>query len=170
MILVALGSNLPGPWGAPQLSCRRAAAALAALPGLRLEALSRWYRSAPVPRSDQPDYVNGVARLSGKIDPAHLLRLLHDIECQGGRVRGLPDAARTLDLDIIDMDGQVRAAPDPVLPHPRAHRRAFVLLPLCDVAPGWTEPRSGAGVDDLLAELREGCEAAGELVGWPIPY
>ena len=170
MILIALGANLPGPWGEPLASCRRAAACLGTLEGLRLEAVSKWYRSAPVPRSDQPDYVNGVARLSGAIEPARLLRLLQDIEQAGGRTRGVPDAARTLDLDIIDIDGLRRDAPDPRLPHPRAQLRAFVLLPLQEVAPGWTEPRSGLSVAALVAELREGCDRAGERVGWPIPY
>jgi 2-amino-4-hydroxy-6-hydroxymethyldihydropteridine diphosphokinase len=68
-------------------------------------------------------------------------------------VRGEPNAARPLDLDIIDMGGQKRAAPDPVLPHPRAHERAFVLLPLRDVAPHWVHPVLGTPIDELIAHL-----------------
>ena len=170
VILVAIGANLPGPWGSPMQSCRRAADALDGLGGLRLQAVSRWYRSAPVPRSDQPDYVNGVARLFGTIEPERLLGMLQAIEQKGGRVRGLPDAARTLDLDIIDMGGLLRDAPDPVLPHPRARDRSFVLLPLRDVAPDWVEPRSGMEVGELLTDLREGCGGAAEPLSWPIPF
>jgi len=171
VILVAIGANLPGPWGEqPVDTCRRAATELDRLPGLRVAAVSRWYRSAPVPRSDQPDYANGVVHLSGSADPADLLARLHGIEAAAGRVRGAPNAARTLDLDIIDIDGLVRDAPDPRLPHPRAHERAFVLLPVQDVAPGWIEPRSGCRVAVLLAKLREGCGAASAQVGWPTPY
>jgi 2-amino-4-hydroxy-6-hydroxymethyldihydropteridine diphosphokinase len=88
VILVALGANLPAPDGTPPLaSCRRAAASLDALPGLRLRGLSRWWRSAPVPASDQPDYVNGVALLAGRAEPAALLRALHAIEERFGRRR-----------------------------------------------------------------------------------
>ena len=82
----------------------------------------------------------------------------------------MANAARTLDLDVIDVDGLVRDAPDPVLPHPRAHARAFVLLPLRDVAPGWVDPRSRRSVETLLAELRSGCGEAAPPVDWPVPY
>jgi len=121
VILVALGANLPAPDGTPPLaSCRRAAASLDALPGLRQRGLSRWWRSAPVPASDQPDYVNGMALLAGRAEPAALLRALHAIEERFGRRRLTANAARSLDLDLIDVEGVVRDAPDPVLPHPRA--------------------------------------------------
>ena len=141
MILIAIGANLPAPNGMPPLeTCRAAARALGEIPGVRLEAISRWYRSAPVPPSGQPDYVNGVARLSGRAAPESLLAALHAIEDRFGRHRSVPNAARTLDLDLIDLDGLVRASPDPILPHPRAHLRAFVLLPLLDIAPDWICP------------------------------
>lgn len=157
-ILVAIGANLPGADGATPLeTCRRAAGALRGLPGLRLVALSRWYRTAPLPPSGQPDYVNGVARLEGEADPATLLAWLHDIERDHARARGAPNAARTLDLDLVAIGGLVRAAPDPdpVLPHPRAHGRRFVLAPLCDVAPDWMHPVLGRSAAALLAGLPE---------------
>jgi len=157
IIIVALGANLPAADGAsPLATCRAAAAALDAWPGLRLVGLSRWFRTAPVPRSDQPDYINGVARLRGSIDPAALLAALQAIEARFGRARGLPDAARTLDLDIIAMGpagALCRKAPDPVLPHPRAHLRGFVLAPLLDVAPDWVHPVLHRPAAALLAAL-----------------
>jgi 2-amino-4-hydroxy-6-hydroxymethyldihydropteridine diphosphokinase len=162
MIIVAIGANLPGPHDStPIETCRRAAAALDALPGLRLRGLSRWYRTAPVPPSGQPHYVNAVAVLqvepgSAGPDPGIFLAALQAIEDREGRVRGEPNAARTLDLDIIAMGqgGQlVRTAPDPVLPHPRAHERAFVLVPLLDVAPGWAHPVLRRRARDLLGDL-----------------
>jgi 2-amino-4-hydroxy-6-hydroxymethyldihydropteridine diphosphokinase len=154
MILVAIGANLPAADGTSALdTCRSMAQRLAGLTGLRLVAVSRWYRSAPVPASGQPDYVNGMAALEGVIEPAALLACLQRAERGAGRVRGAANAARELDLDIIDMDRLLRDAPDPVLPHPRAHLRGFVLWPLRDVAPGWTDPRSGMSVDALLAAL-----------------
>lgn len=154
MILVALGSNLPGPDGrSPLETCIAAGEALGRLPGLRLRALSRWYRTRPVPRSGQPNYVNGAARLEGAADPAVLLRQLQAIEATAGRGRGLRNAARTLDLDLIGMGDLVRAAPDPILPHPRAHERAFVLAPLADIAPEWVHPVLGRPVRHLLAAV-----------------
>lgn len=154
MILIAIGANLPAPDGrSPLDTCRTAAAALDALPGLHLRGLSRWYLTAPVPASDQPDYVNGVAHLVGETEPSALLAALQKIEACAGRRRGVPNAARTLDLDIIDCDGRVRTDADPILPHPRAHQRGFVLLPLRDVAPGWVHPVLHRDIDTLIAAL-----------------
>lgn len=162
MILVAIGANLPAPDGSPALAtCRRAAAALDALPGLRLRGLSRWWLTAPIPASDQPDYVNGVALLGGQTDPAALLAALHDLEARSGRVRGAANAARTLDLDLLAVEGMVRSAPDPILPHPRMHERAFVLGPLLDVVPDWVHPRLRRTAVSLLAGL--GPQAARRL-------
>ncbi len=149
-ILVALGANLPSPAGeSPQRSCERAAQRLARLSGLRLLGISSWHVTAPVPPSGQPDYVNGVALLEGEVAPETLLSWLQAIEAEFGRVRSAPNAARTLDLDIIDMGGVVRDAPDPILPHPRAHLRDFVLRPLAELAPDWVsarDPRRRAGL------------------------
>ncbi len=162
MILIGIGANLPGADGAaPIETCRRAAAELDALPGLRLRGLSRWYLTAPVPPSGQPPYVNAVALLwaqPGVVqpDPGTLLATLQGMEVRAGRIRGRANAARTLDLDIVAMGegGQlVRSVPDPVLPHPRAHERAFVLVPLRDVAPCWVHPRLRRGVAELIAAL-----------------
>jgi 2-amino-4-hydroxy-6-hydroxymethyldihydropteridine diphosphokinase len=162
MILIAIGANLPGPDGAPPIeTCRRAAEALGALPGLRLQGLSRWYRTAPVPPSAQPPYVNAVALLGvepgvAEIEPGALLATLQEMEARAGRRRGEPNAARTLDLDIVAMGerGQlVRTAPDPVLPHPRAHERAFVLVPLLDVVPDWIHPVLQRSAKHLLRDL-----------------
>jgi 2-amino-4-hydroxy-6-hydroxymethyldihydropteridine diphosphokinase len=154
--LIALGANLPAPDGAsPLRTVRRAAAALGRLPGLRPEALSRWYRTRPEPPvPGAPDFLNGVARLEGEVeDPAALLAALHAIEAGAGRTRPFPNAPRTLDLDLIAVGGMVRPAPDPVLPHPRAHLRRFVLEPLAEVAPGWRHPVLGETVEALLARL-----------------
>jgi 2-amino-4-hydroxy-6-hydroxymethyldihydropteridine diphosphokinase len=167
--LIAIGANLPGPGGEPPLAtCRWAAAALDRLPGLRLRALSRWYATAPVDSpAGAPRFINAVARLEGAApDPAALLAALHAIEAAAGRERPFPNAPRRLDLDLIDLDGLVRAAPDPVLPHPRAHLRRFVLDPLQDVAPGWVHPVSGRGIAALLAALPAG-DAPEPLLGWP---
>ncbi|MGC8468454.1 MAG: 2-amino-4-hydroxy-6-hydroxymethyldihydropteridine diphosphokinase [Acetobacteraceae bacterium] len=153
-IFIAIGANLPGPDGLPaRQTCARAAAALGEIAGLALLRLSSWYATAPDPPSGQPDYVNGVAELAGAMAPAALLAHLMAIEAGFGRVRTVANAARTLDLDIVAMGALVRAAPDPVLPHPRAHLRAFVMVPLAELAPDWRHPLLGATAAAIAAGL-----------------
>jgi 2-amino-4-hydroxy-6-hydroxymethyldihydropteridine diphosphokinase len=153
-MMVAIGANLPRHENVSEIgTCRAAAAALDGIAGLRLRGLSRWWDSRPIPDTGQPRYVNAVAHLTGDMAPETLLAALQAIEAAHGRVRGAPNAARTLDLDIIAMGRLVRDAPDPILPHPRAHARRFVLVPLAEVAPGWVHPRLGLTVAALLAAL-----------------
>ncbi len=161
MILVAIGANLPAPGGiSVRMSCAEAAEAVGRLPGLRPVKLSPWYRTAPVPAADQPDYCNGALRLEGNGDPAMLLAALHGIEAQFARTRGAVNAARTLDLDLIEMNGLVRRDPPPILPHPRAHLRAFVLRPVLDIAPDWVHPVLQLDAARLLAGI------AGQTLGF----
>lgn len=150
--LVAIGANLPRADGAPAIdTCRWAAGRLAEVPGMRVAAVSSWWASAPIPPDPgAPDYVNGVALLEGETTPETLLAALHALEAEAGRARPYPNAPRVLDLDLIDLGGRVRAGPDPVLPHPRAHLRAFVLRPLAEVAPGWIHPVLRVPVEALL--------------------
>jgi len=139
---------------APLATCQAAAAALDALPGLRLEALSRWWESAPIPpMPGAPWFVNGVARLAGQAEPAAMLAALHAIEAAHHRARPYPNAPRTLDLDLLDCHGALADGPALTLPHPRMTERAFVLLPLAEVAAAWQHPRSGVGLAALIAAL-----------------
>lgn len=157
MILIGLGANLTHPeHGAPQRTCEAALAALDAL-GIRVLRRSRWYRSAPVPASDQPWFVNGVAELASERDPAALLACLHRVEADFGRVRQAVDEARLLDLDLLAYGRRVSAPGEtPRLPHPRLSERAFVVLPLAELAPDWRHPESGLSARQLAARLPPG--------------
>lgn len=158
MILISIGANLPQVSGVPEIeTCRRTIVTLDSLPGYRVRGLSRWFRTAPVPPSGQSNYLNAVIHLAGdardSIDPSHLLARLQVIEQDAGRTRDGRNAARTLDIDIICIGDTIRSMPDPVLPHPRAHQRGFVLMPLRDVAPQWVHPGLGLSVDELIRLL-----------------
>lgn len=156
-VFVAIGANLPGPDGrSARAGCEAAAEALRGLGGLRLAGVSRWCETDPIPPGG-PVYVNGVAWLEATgpalPDPAWLLARLQAIETAGGRARSTPNAPRTLDLDIVAIGDLVRPAPDPILPHPRAHLRRFVLEPLAELAPDWVHPQLGRTALTLLADL-----------------
>jgi 2-amino-4-hydroxy-6-hydroxymethyldihydropteridine diphosphokinase len=137
--------------------------------GLGVRRRSRWYESAPVPASDQPWYVNGVVAVVSTLTAPAVLDRLHRIEEDFGRLRGEANAARTLDLDLLDFDGVIVTPPEGHalrLPHPRLHERAFVLLPLRDVAPNWRHPVFGKDVGALIAELAP-CHTARPLAASP---
>ena len=154
-IYIALGGNLPHPvHGAPQ---RTLEAALKALEqkGIFVRRLSPWYRTAPVPASDQPWFVNAVAEIDTALGPDRLLAEMHRVEEAFGRVRSVPNAPRLIDLDLLDFRGQTAAggAGRATLPHPRMTGRAFVLRPLADLAPHWRHPLTGAAIGALVSAL-----------------
>lgn len=154
MILIGLGANLTHPrHGSPRQTCEAALTALGK-GGVKILRRSRWYESAPVPESDQPWFVNGVAELLTDLDAAALLERLHGVEAEFGRVRRSVNEARLLDLDLLAYGRQVSApGAVPVLPHPRLGERAFVVLPLAEMAPDWRHPESGLSAIKLAQRL-----------------
>jgi 2-amino-4-hydroxy-6-hydroxymethyldihydropteridine diphosphokinase len=165
LYLIGLGANLPSNQGAP---LETLVAALAALENRNITVLARspWFESEPVPRSDQAWFINGVICVSTLNESNNVLKILHDIEIDFGRVRTVPNAARPLDLDLLAQIGVPPAkAPDArpgtfdlsgralVLPHPRLHERAFVLRPLLAIAPEWIHPETGLSVREMAAKL-----------------
>ncbi|QBJ77008.1 2-amino-4-hydroxy-6-hydroxymethyldihydropteridine diphosphokinase [Aquitalea sp. USM4] len=128
---VALGSNLEQP--AEQI--RAALAALAALAGTSVLAHSSLYLTTPVGYLDQPDFINAVAQLETSLSPHDLLAALMQIEAGFGRERSFRNAPRVLDLDILLYQDTVLDDPQLMLPHPRMHQRAFVMVPLAEIAP-----------------------------------
>jgi len=175
MILIALGANLPTErHGPPEAGIL---AALRALPehGIRPIRRSRLYRTAPVPPSGQPWYVNAVAEVESDLPPQALMAALLSVERAFGRERSVRNAARTLDLDLIDFAGRTgrwsatNDLPDLVLPHPRLAERAFVLIPLAELVPDWRHPATGTPISALIRALPPGqtISALDETAGDP---
>jgi len=147
---IGLGSNL----GDPESEVRRALTALAALADTRLVAASSPYRSAPLGYAGQADFVNAVAELATGLGPQALLAALLAIEDRFGRERSFRNAPRTLDLDLLLYDELSIAETALTLPHPRMHERAFVLVPLVEIAPACVIPGRGPAAD-WLARCRD---------------
>jgi 2-amino-4-hydroxy-6-hydroxymethyldihydropteridine diphosphokinase len=136
---VGLGSNLGDSVG----EVERALAEIATLPGTALVARSSLYRTAPI-HADGDDYVNAVAHVRTTLVPLALLAALQAIERAHGRERPFANAPRTLDLDLLVHGDAVVASAPLTLPHPRLHERAFVVVPLAEIAPGLVVPGRGA--------------------------
>lgn len=157
---IALGSNL----GDSRAVLSDAVARLRRTEGVQVDAVSRLYRTAPVGGVEQPDYLNAVLVGRTSRDAAALLALCHEIEDAHGRTREVRWGARTLDLDILTL-GDVRAdEPGLTLPHPRAHERAFVLIPWLDADPAADIPGRGSVQKLLQAADAEGVRL--DDVGW----
>jgi 2-amino-4-hydroxy-6-hydroxymethyldihydropteridine diphosphokinase len=145
---LALGSNM----GDSQAILEAAIATLAQTPGISLEARSSWYKTKAV-GPPQPDYLNGCVTLQVEMLPQELLESLLKIERQFGRVRQERWGPRTLDLDLLLYDDFIVDAPNLQIPHPGMRDRAFVLLPLAEIAPDWVEPVSGCVIKELLKKV-----------------
>ncbi|MFO7033134.1 2-amino-4-hydroxy-6-hydroxymethyldihydropteridine diphosphokinase [Limnospira fusiformis CCALA 023] len=147
-VAIGLGSNLG-------LCCQTLETALELLGGyggIRVKERSHWYRTTPV-GPPQPDYINGCATLVVSISPQLLLETLLEIEKTLGRVRGERWGPRTLDLDLLLFDDLILKTPTLEIPHPRMGDRAFVLVPLAEIAPDWIDPVSKKTIAQLLETI-----------------
>jgi 2-amino-4-hydroxy-6-hydroxymethyldihydropteridine diphosphokinase len=142
---VALGANLGDPAG----QIEQALLELGRLPETHLAARSALYLSKPVGYAEQPDFVNAVAALHTHLGARTLLDALLSIEIRHGRSRAFKNAPRTLDLDLLLYDGLVMHEPGLTLPHPRMTERAFVLVPLAEIAPEIPIPGHGRAAECL---------------------
>ena len=153
MILIALGSNISGPWGSPEQSVQHAMQALNR-DGLKLVGASRLLLTAPFGKPNQPPFVNAVARIETHLPPLSLLQKLHAIERTAGRRRATRWGPRTLDLDIVDYHGLIRLSGKLILPHPGIPERIFVLKPIAELVEGWRHPASRLSAQEMLLRLK----------------
>lgn len=145
---IGLGSNL----GDSRAILEAALSSIDQTPGITVKACSSWYKTAPIGPA-QPDYLNRCAVLEVELSPHKLLETLLGIEQEFGRVRLEHWGPRTLDLDIVLFDDLILETPDLKIPHPRMQERAFVLVPLAEIAPDWIEPVSGVTISQLVQKL-----------------
>ena len=148
-IFIALGANIGGPAGPPLATLQAALAALEKR-GVAVLRVSAFYETQAWPDPADPPFINAVAKVRTDLQPLALLTLLHEVETNLGRKRSVPNAPRTLDLDLIDYAGRVEDGAV-LLPHPRLAARRFVLEPLAEIAPAWRHPVSGLDIGQLLA-------------------
>lgn len=157
---IGLGANL----GERAAALRQALQAIAALPGTRVLRVSSLYRSAPVDAGG-PDYLNAVAEVATGLDAHALLAALQAIEHGAGRERPYRNAPRTLDLDILLFGDERIATPQLTVPHPRLHERAFVLLPLAELAPALVPPEALQAVaGQAIGRCQDGGWIHGEML------
>ena len=152
MILVALGANLASAYGMPEDGLVKARQILEEEHNVRVSAFSSIWVSAPVPISDQPWYRNAVMAVETSKAPEKLLAVLNAIEHEFGRDRAFENkrnAARAMDLDILAYHDRIFTDPALLIPHPRMHKRQFVLEPLCEIAAGFIHPVLNKKIEDL---------------------
>ena len=151
---IALGSNLPSPWGGREHNLTLALEHLGALG--KVTAVSTFFDTAPLIYIKQPRFLNAAALLETALEPLPLLHALQSIELVMGRNRSataIPKGPRTLDLDLLWFDNLVLDLPNLILPHPALHQRRFVLEPLAEIAPNWLHPILKKTASQLLAHL-----------------
>jgi 2-amino-4-hydroxy-6-hydroxymethyldihydropteridine diphosphokinase len=153
MILIAIGSNISGPWGAPRQAVEKALQDLSH-DGIKLVKASRMMVTVPFGKPNQPDFVNAVAQVETHLPPPALLQKLHAIERRAGRRRALRWGPRSLDLDIIDYHGLKLKTRRLDLPHPGISQRIFVLKPISEMQVKWRHPVLRRSAPEMLQRLK----------------
>ena len=155
MIYIGIGSNLNGKNNeTPLQNCKKAVVELKK--EVNICKISSWYKSEPIPVSNQPWFINGVVEISTNKSSLDLLEFILNIEEFFGRLREKKNEARILDLDIIDYKKKILYIKNKlIIPHPRMHERSFVLQPLSELNPKWMHPIKKKGIKELIRNLND---------------
>lgn len=154
MIFIGIGSNLSSKiHGSPMKICLEAVKILKT--EILIDSMSPWYESEPVPKSDQPWYINGVLNIKTKLNPLDILKLLLKIEGDFGRVREKKNESRILDLDLLSFKNRIIYTDRLILPHPRMHLRSFVMRPIVDINPDWIHPKLKMNAMDIMRRIEK---------------
>lgn len=155
MVLIGIGSNLRSKkFGPPLSNCIESIQEIEK--NFRVKQISSWYKSEPLPKSDQPWFVNGVVEISYQNNNVEkLLKTLHEIEKKFGRLRKKLNESRTLDLDILDFNSKIISTKNLTIPHPRMHKRKFVLLPIKELNKNWIHPKYNLSIENLLTAIKD---------------
>ena len=155
MIVIGIGSNLKSDNYSSSLKACQQSVKLIQENNIHVISQSSWYETEPIPSSSQSNFINGVIRVKTEFNSLDLLRLLLTIETQMGRTRGMDNAARIIDLDLIAYNDEIVETKNLILPHPRFYERAFVVQPLNEIAPDWIHPVLGLTMVELLTRLSD---------------
>ena len=152
MILVAIGSNLNSKsYGSPEQNCKIAIDMLGKY--FEVSQFSGFYKTEPIPKSEQPWFVNCIVNIKSKNSPSMVLDTLLKIEAEFGRKRNRKNEARIIDLDLVAYNSLIVKSLKLTLPHPRMHLRKFVIKPLCDINENWIHPIFKKKASEILKEL-----------------
>jgi 2-amino-4-hydroxy-6-hydroxymethyldihydropteridine diphosphokinase len=157
---ISAGANL----GDKLANCRKGVQSLTQPIDIRLESQSKVYQTAPVDYTEQDWFINFVVKISTTLDPHALLRRIQHVQAQAGRVEDtIRFGPRLLDLDILLFDSLILNSPDLIIPHPRMHKRRFVLVPMCDIDPSLLHPRLKQTMQSLLSGLDDPSQLIREI-------
>ena len=152
-IIIGIGGNINSEKGIHPVETCNNAIRLFKDYSIKVTKKSNWYKSEPIPKSDQPNFFNCVVIARTLLNEYDVLKILHKIETEFGRKRNKINAARSIDLDLIDYSNKVLNNKNLTIPHPRAHLRKFVMGPLAEINPDWIHPILKVNVLDILTKL-----------------
>ena len=152
-IIIGIGGNLYSSNGLHPIEIGKKAIKAMKSMSINVEKQSNWYRSDPIPKSDQPKFFNSVIIAKTSLNELDVLKSLHKIEDNLGRLRQNRNEARVIDLDLIDYSSKILESENIKIAHPRAHLRRFVMEPLFEIEKNWVHPILKLNITDILSQL-----------------
>ena len=152
-IIIGIGGNIKSNDGFHPIIVAKKAINLLKNYSIEITEQSSWYETEPIPKSDQPNFFNCVVFANTKLNELDVLNSLHLIEHEFGRIRKKVNESRVIDLDLIDYSNKILTNDEITIPHPRAHKRRFVMEPLAELNPNWVHPILKTNVCKILKKI-----------------